>query len=114
MEILDLKFAGITLWTWCVIIAIVWLAFRYGDRILNFLSIAWGLVIAAVLVLAAIVTVLAVPVLIYDGEWLPLLGLFGFAAFVAMLAALDRMKYRPNSVGWHIYPRRRGPPTSPR
>jgi hypothetical protein len=114
MEILDLKFAGITLSTWCVIIAIFWLALRYGDRILDFLSIAWGVVIAAVLVLFAIVTVLAVPVMIYDGEWLPLLGLFGFAAVVAMFAALDRMRYRPGSIGWHIYPRRRGPPTAPK
>jgi len=50
-------------------------------------------------VLVAIGAVLAVPVLIHGGEWLPLLGLFGFAAVVAMFAVLDRMKYRPNSIG---------------
>jgi hypothetical protein len=50
-------------------------------------------------VLVVIGAVLAVPVLIYDGEWVPLLGLFGFAAIVAMFDVLDRMKYRPNSIG---------------
>jgi hypothetical protein len=28
MEILDLKFAGVSLWTWCAVIGIPWLLYR--------------------------------------------------------------------------------------
>jgi hypothetical protein len=114
MEILDLKLAGVTLWTWCGVIAFIWLIYRFGDLILNFLSIVWGLVSAAVLVVVAILAVLAVPAFIYDGEWWLALSLLGVFAFMAMLVMVDKIKYRPGSIGWHIYPRRRGPPTAPK
>jgi hypothetical protein len=114
MEILDLKLAGITLWTWCGAIAFIWLIYRFGDLILNFLSIAVSTAVVLIAVALLVLTIIGIPQLIYDGDWLPLLGLAILPAGVAIFAALDRIKYRPGSIGWHIYPRRREPPTAPK
>jgi len=96
MEILDLKFAGITLWHWLIFIAFYWLASRYGGRILHSLSAVFrvgvGLVGAAVLAL----TIIGIPQLIdehWDG-WFLVAGLFTPLAIVAVIIALGGIKYR--------------------
>jgi len=114
MEILDLKLAGITLWTWCGMFAVVWVVSRYSGLIFNFLTIVWTIAVCLVAAALLVLTVIGIPQLIYNGDWLPLLGLAILPVGVAIFAALDRIKYRPGSIGWHIYPRRREPPTAPK
>jgi hypothetical protein len=36
------------------------------------------------------------------------------AGCLPMLVTVEKIKYRPGSIGWHIYPRRREPPTAPK
>jgi hypothetical protein len=80
-------------------------------RILNFLLTALALTVTAALVIGVLM-------LIYDlinkGEWSMALFVVALAAFLPMLVMVDKIKYRPGSIGWHIYPHRRGPPTAPK
>jgi hypothetical protein len=111
MEILDLKFAGITLWTWLPIIAAFWLLWRHGDRVLGFLSAVFttaiGLAGVAFLVLIVIGTIVGIPQAIYDGDWSTLLLLLVLPAFWLMAVALGKLKHQMDT--WYI---RREPPAA--
>jgi hypothetical protein len=111
MEILDLKFAGITLWTWLPIIAAFWLLWRHGDRVFGFLSAAVSLIVLGLVGVVALFyvigTIVGIPQAIYDGDWSTLLLLLVLPAFWLMAVALGKLKHQMDT--WYI---RREPPAA--